>query len=125
MTTSKAIGQLTSISLSIAIIMAALTFFDVLGDLKLFSWMCFIFYLGIALVMIYMAGMAKKVSTPRKGLNVVVGSMGFKFVMSLLLFVGYAVFARPDTYLFIVPFLFFYFFYTIIANYYVLKITRS
>lgn len=123
--TKRFYQQLSILTLFIGLVLAALQYFNLLGGYPSFSWTCFIFFSLITPLTILLASLSQKSSKASKGLYIIMGSMGLKFLMSLAIIIIYYLVVRPTEPKFILPFFLLYTIYTVLETKMLLQMTHK
>lgn len=125
MSTVVIVQKIAFFSSLIALLIGGLQYFNVLGEHTVFTWICWGFFSVLVVVMVLLSSLAVKAKKVSTNIYVILGSLGLKFVLSLLLVLTYMLIAKPSSPSFILPFLIFYFIYTVLAIYFMLKMFRK
>lgn len=97
-------------------VMAVLHLGGVLGEYKNFSWLCYIFFTLLTLLVMGISTLSKGMSDARKSVGLILGAMAMRFIFSLLFLLVYILFVRPKNAGFLAPFGVLYALYTIVET---------
>ena len=119
------IVQLSWLTLLLIILLLVLHQLPVFQEHQLFSWISLLSFVGFCLLSFFLQ--SKSVEHSNKSLfgNVFLLSIFFKLLLCAFLVIAYAIFAKPSSVYFILPFFIIYIFYTVFEVYFILKLAKS
>jgi len=119
----KFFTQLGFVSLGIVALIFLLNLVPALQNFQSLSWVSFIFFLLLTVLMYFVGHYSANSSDKNSFLQIVMATTFFKMVLCLGIIIGYAKIVKPESKLFIIPFIAIYIIFTIFETYFMMKLS--
>ena len=119
----KFFTQLSFVSLGIIVVIFLFNLVPAFQAFQSLSWISFFFFLALSVLMYFIGHFAANSSDKNSFLQIVMASTFFKMVLCLAIIISYAKIAKPESKLFVIPFLTIYIIFTIFETYYMMKLS--
>ena len=125
MTYSQFLIRLFSLSLILAIIFSFLTSFPIMKGIEVFGWYNILFFLILTSTSYFILSKGISQKSNHNFINSIYVGMMVKFLLCIMMVVGYAFLVKSANKYFIVPFFLFYIIYNFFETYCLIKLTKS
>jgi len=119
----KFFTQISFVSLGIIILIFLLNLGPAFQIYQVLSWVSFIFFLSLSILMYFIGHYAAHSSNKNTFLQIVMASTFLKMFLCVGIVVVYSSIVKPETTLFVVPFLLVYIIFTIFETYVMMKLS--
>lgn len=114
---------LSVITISLAVILVLFNWIDLFANHQALAWLGLGFFFFITLGLYYLGSHLATSSQSNAFIGLVMGAILIKMVLSFLIIAVYYKFSQPEDKLFVLPFFFVYFVYTIFETFTLMKLS--
>ena len=115
--------QLGIVSLGVIILIFALNLVPAFQIFQSLTWISFIFFLSLSVLMYFIGHHSANSSNKNSFLQIVMATTFLKMFLCIGLVVVYHTIAKPESNMFVVPFLLIYIIFTIFETYFMMKLS--
>ena len=120
---SRFFTQLSFVSLGIIILIFALNLVPIFQTFQSLTWISFIFFLSLSVLMYFIGHTSANSSNKNSFLRIVMVTTFLKMFLCVGLIVIYQTIVKPESKMFVVPFLMIYIIFTIFETYFMMKLS--
>ena len=115
--------QLGFVSLGVIILIFALNLVPAFYTFQLLTWISFAFFLSLSVLMYFIGHSSANSSNKNSFLQIVMATTFLKMFLCIGLVIVYHTLAKPESNMFVVPFLLIYIIFTIFETYFMMKLS--
>lgn len=116
--------QLTIVTFCTAILVWLFSFIPVFHDYQFLSIISIVLFVSISIIMYFTGKWGVQHNNKNTFITLMYAYMGGKMILSIFVIMLYYLYAEPTTNLFILPFFFVYFIFTIFESYFLMKVNK-